>query len=145
MRELEVRVTNLILSRRQLRNEYSAMLVVPLTDVVIPSGEEAFMTGVMEVMNRHLGDSSYSTDRLADEVSLSRRQVERKLKTLTKQTPHELMQRMRLARAAQILNARPGSIAEVAYAVGFKSPSHFSVAFSRAYGHSPSAHIGSAQ
>ncbi len=122
MRELEVRVTNLILSRAHLRNKYSQMLQVPLTEVVIRSGEEAFMQQVLEVMNRHLGDSNFSTDWLADEVNLSRRQVERKVKTLTKQTPPELMQRMRMERAAKILEARPGSIAEVAYAVGFKSP-----------------------
>jgi transcriptional regulator GlxA family with amidase domain len=93
------------------------------------------------VMSGHLGDSTFSTSRLADEVNLSRRQVERRVKALTKQTPTGLMQQMRLERAAQILKARPGSIAEVAYAVGFKSPSHFSVAFRKAYGHTPSEHI----
>ena len=144
MRELEVRVTNLILSRAHLRSAYSGMLQVPQAGVVIPSGEEAFMQQVLEVMNRHLGDSNFSTDWLAGEVSLSRRQVERKVKTLTKQTPPELMQQMRLERAAQILEARPGSIAEVAYAVGFKSPAHFSVVFRRAYGHTPSEHIANA-
>jgi transcriptional regulator GlxA family with amidase domain len=144
MRELEVRVTNLLLSRQQLRDTYSGMLQVPQTEVVIPSGEAAFMTQVMEVMDRHLGDSTFSTDRLADEVCLSRRQVERRVKALTKQTPTGLMQQMRLERAAQILKARPGSIAEVAYAVGFKSPSHFSVAFRKAYGHTPSEHVADA-
>jgi DNA-binding response OmpR family regulator/nitrogen-specific signal transduction histidine kinase len=142
MRELEVRVTNLILSRRDLRSQSSGMLRMPLADVIIPSGEEAFMQEVLEAMNRHLGDNNFSIDWLADEVSLSRRQVERRVKTLTKQTPTELMQHMRLERAAHILKARPGSIAEVAYAVGFKSPAHFSVAFRKAYGHTPSDHFG---
>ncbi len=144
MRELEVRVTNLILSRQQLRSRYSEMLRTPQTEVVIPIGEEAFITGVLEVKDRHLGDSTFSMDRLADEVNLSRRQVERRVKTLTRQTPAELMRQMRLERAALILEARPGSIAEVAYAVGFKSPSHFSVAFRKAYGQTPSEHVGDA-
>jgi len=30
----------------------------------------------------------------------------------------------------------------VAYAVGFKSPSHFSVAFRKAYGQTTSEHVG---
>jgi DNA-binding response OmpR family regulator len=144
IRELEVRVANLILSRAHLRNQYSGKLQVPLTNVVIPSGDEAFMQQVLEVMNRHLGDSNFSTDWLAGELSLSRRQVERKVKTLMKKTPPELMQQMRLERAAQILEARPGSIAEVAYAVGFKSPAHFSATFRKAYGHTPSKHIDKA-
>jgi DNA-binding response OmpR family regulator len=142
MRALEVRVTNLILSRQQLRNRYREMPWVSHAEVVIPPGEAAFMTGVLEVMDQHLGDSTFSTDRLADAVNLSRRQVERRVKALTKQTPAKLMRQMRLERASLILDARPGSIAEVAYAVGFKSPSHFSVAFRKAYGRTPSEHVG---
>jgi transcriptional regulator GlxA family with amidase domain len=102
------------------------------------------MQRVLEVIGGHLGDSTFSTDQLADEVSLSRRQVERRVKALTKQTPTVLLQQMRLERAAHILEARPGSIAEVAYAVGFKSTAHFSAAFRKAYGHTPSAHIADA-
>jgi len=41
-------------------------------------------------------------------------------------------------RAADVLREAPGSIGEVAYAVGFKSPSHFTVAFKKAFGVTPS-------
>lgn len=61
------------------------------------------MTQVLEVLNRYLGDRTFSTDGLADEVNLSRRPAERRVKALTKQTPLELRRRMRLERAAQIL------------------------------------------
>ena len=48
---------------------------------------------------------------------------------------------MRLERAAQLLKARPGSISEVAYTVGFKSSSHFARVFREQYGVAPSEHI----
>jgi CheY-like chemotaxis protein len=144
MRELEVRVINLILSRRELRSRYGGTLVLESADLVIPAGDGDFMKRVLGVIDRHLGDGNFSTDWLADEVGLSRRQVERKVKDITQQTPPELVRRLRLERAAQILEARPGSIAEVAYAVGFKSPAHFSVAFRKAYGHTPTQHIDNA-
>jgi AraC-like DNA-binding protein len=51
-----------------------------------------------------------------------------------------VLRRMRIERAAQLLRARPGSISEVAYAVGFKSPSHFARVFRERYGVSPSEH-----
>ena len=144
LRELEVRVTNLILSRQQLRDHYSGLLRVESTDTVIPSEENEFMTNVLEAMNQRLGDSNFNTDWLASEMNMSRRQLERKVKALTQKTPAELMRQLRLDRAANILKARPGSIAEVAYAVGFKSPAHFSVAFKKSFGFTPSEHIDNA-
>jgi transcriptional regulator GlxA family with amidase domain len=45
---------------------------------------------------------------------------------------------MRLKRAAQLLEAQAGSVAEVAYSVGFKSVAHFSNAFKDLYGVRPS-------
>ena len=141
VRELEVRVANLILSREHLREAYSGWALMPSSDVTVSSEEGAFMRRVLEVMTDCLGDSTFSTDRLGDEVGLSRRQVERRVKAFTEQTPPELMRHLRLERAAQILEARPGSIAEVAYAVGFKSPSHFSATFRKVYGHSPTEHV----
>lgn len=144
VRELEVRVANTILSREHLRQVYSGRVLMPSSDVMVSSEEAAFMQRVLEVMTDCLGDSTFSTDRLGDEVGLSRRQVERKVKAITEQTPPELMRHLRLERAAQILEARPGSIAEVAYAVGFKSPAHFSATFRKVYGHSPSEHVENA-
>jgi transcriptional regulator GlxA family with amidase domain len=144
VRELEVRVANLILSREHLREAYSGRVLLPSCDVTVSSEEGAFMRRVLEVMTDCLGDSTFSTDRLGDEVGLSRRQVERRVKAITEQTPPELMRHLRLERAAQILEARPGSIAEVAYAVGFKSPAHFSATFRKVYGHSPTEHVENA-
>ena len=95
------------------------------------------MKRVLESLNRHLGDSNFSTDMLADAVGLSRRQVERKVKEITGETPPELVRKMRLDRAASILRRSPGSISEVAYAVGFKSPSHFTLSGKKAYGTTP--------
>ena len=46
---------------------------------------------------------------------------------------------MRLERAAQLLESGAGSVAEVAYAVGFKSVAHFSNAFNELHGVRPSA------
>ncbi|HMB77945.1 MAG TPA: two-component regulator propeller domain-containing protein [Kiloniellaceae bacterium] len=140
-RELEVRVANLILSRRQMRRQFSREIRVKPTDVVVQAEDEAFLERVLEVLEAHLSDSTFTTDRLADAVGLSRRQAERRVKEVTGETPPKLLRRLRLARAAQLLKARPGSISEVAYTVGFNSPSHFAMVFRERYGVSPTEHI----
>ena len=93
----------------------------------------------------HLGDSSFGVDWLADEVGVSRRHLRRRLEAVVGEAPAELIRRLRLERASQLLAAGSGTVAEVAYSVGFKSPSHFSAAFRKAFGISPSEHIDRAE
>jgi transcriptional regulator GlxA family with amidase domain len=56
-------------------------------------------------------------------------------------TPAQLVRRMRLERASQLLRAHAGTVSEVAYAVGFKTPSHFAKVFGQAYGESPTSYV----
>ena len=91
-----------------------------------------------------LSDSTFGVDALADAVLLSRRHLERRLREVTSQTPAELIRQMRLERASHLLKAGAGSVSEIAYAVGYKSPNYFSTAFREAFGHSPSEHFDSA-
>lgn len=144
VRELEVRVTNLILSRRTLREAFSRTIRVLPDEVDVKSRDETFVDQVLTELNRHLGDSYFGTDMLATELGLSRRQVERRVKDVLGRTPPDLLREMRLERSAQILKARPGTIAAVASAVGFRSASHFSVAFRKAYGMTPTEFVENA-
>ena len=140
-RELELRIANLILSREELRLKFSREIHVKPGDVAIQPEDEVFLERVLQTIETHLSDSSFTTDVLADALGLGRRQAERRVKEVTGETPPELLRRMRLERAIQLLKLRPGSISEVAYTVGFKSPSHFARLFRKVYGVSPSEHI----
>ena len=77
-------------------------------------------------------------------MGLSRRQVERRIKETLGRTAADLLRELRLERAAQILAARPGTVAEVAEAVGFRSASHFSTVFRKTYGVPPTEYAGNA-
>jgi AraC-like DNA-binding protein len=65
-------------------------------------------------------------------------QLYRKLKALTGQTPNEFVRGYRLRQAADRLDAKAGTVAEIAYAAGFNSLSYFSKCFREQYGVSPS-------
>ena len=54
------------------------------------------------------------------------------------------MRHLRVERVAQMLEARSESMAEVASAVGVKSPALLSAAFRKVYGHSPTEHVENA-
>ena len=144
MAEVKARVAHLIGTRRELRRRYSREIMVQPAGIIIDSEDAVFLDRVLEVVNQHLGDNAFSVDWLADEVGLSRRQLERNLEAVAGETPAELIRRLRLEQASQLLRSHAGTVAEVAYAVGFNSASHFAKAFRKAYHESPSEHIAQA-
>ena len=138
MEELLVRVENLIEVRRRLRARFSAEVLVHPSDVAVPSAEAAFLEQVRQVVEAHLADANFSIDWLADEVGMSRRHLNRKLRALTKLSASGYVRTMRLERAAQLLEQHYGTVAEVAYQVGFKNADHFSRVFHQVFGVPPS-------
>ena len=102
------------------------------------SAEAAFVASVREAIEAGLADDGFSVERLAAAVGMSRSQLHRRLTDAVGQTPSAAIRTMRLERAAQLLEARAGTVSEVAYGVGFKSVSHFSTAFQKHHGRRPS-------
>ncbi|MBF9220249.1 two-component regulator propeller domain-containing protein [Hymenobacter ruricola] len=104
----------------------------------LPSLDQAFLEKFDAAVLAHLSDETYGVDQLGQELGLSRTQLHRKLKALTGQAPGEYLRNTRLLRALALLQAKVGTVAEVAYQVGYGSPAHFSTAFSRQFGYAPS-------
>jgi CheY-like chemotaxis protein len=140
--ELRARVANLMATRRQLRESFGRRIVVKPADIEITRDDEEFLQRVLDRLNEHLEDSNYSVDWLADEVGLSRRQIDRRIRASTGKTAAQLMRHLRLIRASQLLRARGGPVSEIAHAVGFSSPAHFAKAFRDRFGVPPSEHAG---
>ena len=137
-RELLTRTENLILLRRRLRTKYSDELVLKPTERAVTSADAAFLEKVRDIVDDRLDDSSFGVEHLSDEVGLSRRQLQRRIRDLTDLTASGLIRMMRIERAAHLLKQKAGNVSEVAYAVGFKDPRHFSRVFRQVYGESPS-------
>lgn len=136
---LRARLVALIEGRRHLRQRYSQQITLQPTDVVLEAEDAVFLETAREVIEAHLGDTTFSVEHLADALHISPRHLQRRLLALTEETPSEFIRAMRLQRAAQMLQQRSGTVSEVAYAVGFSTASHFSKCFKERYGVSPSA------
>jgi signal transduction histidine kinase/DNA-binding response OmpR family regulator len=152
-RELLAQITNLLRIRQQLHEHYNRVTLDRVTpdrvtpeqgevwrsgETSLPSMEQVFLDGVRTALETHLDDEQYSVDRLCEEVGLGRTQLHRKLKALINQTPGDLLRILRLQRAHQLLRANVGTVAEVAYLVGYGNPANFSTSFSRHFGYAPS-------
>lgn len=136
--ELKLRVRNLIRGRRQLREKFRSEMLLRPADVTVPSTHKIFLEKVTASIEKHLASEDFSVEMLAEEVGMSRAQLHRKLKALTNKAPNELIRSFRLQRAAELIRQDAGTLAEIAYQVGFGSQAYFTRCFVEEFGVTPS-------
>lgn len=141
MRELESRIHNLIAIRRKLQENFSARLTLSPREITVDSVDDRFLKQVMEIVESEMADPSLGVDSLAQQCAMSPIQLYRKLKALTGHGPNDLVRNFRLSRAASLLAQQSGSVADIAYQVGFNSLSYFSKCFKDKYGKTPSEYL----
>ena len=100
--------------------------------------EPLFIVDFKKAVEARLGDSDLSVDDLAADMNLSRVQLYRKVKAISGSSPVELLRTARLNRGYQLLLTTGKNVSEVAYDVGFTSPSYFTKCFKDEFGVSPS-------
>ncbi|WP_165822093.1 7TM diverse intracellular signaling domain-containing protein [Hymenobacter edaphi] len=136
--ELRVRMHNLIRQRELLRQRFGRAVTLQPRDISITSADEVFLNRALGVVEERLADADFSVEQFADAMALSRVQLHRKLKALTDQSTSEFVRTVRLRRAAALLLAQAGNVAEIAEQVGFGNLSYFSKCFREQYRQTPS-------
>lgn len=135
---LLVRIDNLIHSRTLLRSLFSGnSKEEEKEEEMLGAQDQTFVTKLREVIRDNMGDSDFSVERIGEEIGLSRVQLYRKVKALTGQTPVELLRKARLERGRRLIEKTEKSVSEIAYEVGFTSPSYFNKCFKDEFGISP--------
>jgi signal transduction histidine kinase/DNA-binding response OmpR family regulator len=142
--ELLLRVKNLIRQRRLLAKRFSSSVGLRPEDITVSSADKRFLQKALEIIELHMADPSYQVNDFIREMNFSRSQFHRKIKALTDQSAAEFMRAVRLNRAAQLLKQKMDNISQVAYAVGFKNPSHFATSFRAFFGVSPKDYLNQA-
>lgn len=163
MRELDVRVRNLMLARRRWRERFSGEAAAPparsesqssggqpiatamsgTTTAVAPADQD-YVARVRDAIRQRLADPGFGVGELADAVSQDRSHLFRRIKQLLGESPSDVIRRMRLEEGARLLEGGTATVTDVAYAVGFNSLSYFCRCFQDVYGVTPAAYRGRA-
>ncbi len=139
--ELKIRIKNLIDQRQALRERFQREFSLIPSDMNISSMDKQFLERAVQIISDQLSDPDFKVDSFAQNIYMSRQQLNRKLKALTGRTAVEFVRQIRLKRAAMLLQNNHATITEIAYQVGFSNPSHFSRSFNEEFGKSPSAFL----
>ena len=140
LEELHLTIDNLIDNVRRLKGKFTGALKQDdkVEKVEVKGYDEELMERIMKVVNENLSDSDFNVEKMCDEVGVSRTQLHRKLKEMTGVPTSEFLRNIRLNEAARLIRERKINITQVSYMVGFANNSHFSTAFKKYFGMSPS-------
>ena len=96
-----------------------------------------FIQRIHDIIKDNLQNESFNIDTIAETVGLSRSAFFKKLKSLTGYAPVDLVREIRLGKAEELVLSTDSSVAEIAYAAGFKDASYFGKCFKKKYGMTP--------
>lgn len=134
---LKAQIGSLIENRILLRKKYSEMPFTPISTIAGNSADELFLQKLNTIIEENISNENFSIDQLAEQLHISRSGLFAKIKTLAGSTPNELIQLIRLKKAAEYISLRRHRINEIAFLVGFNNPSYFSKCFQKQFGVTP--------
>ena len=135
--ELKARIKNLLDQRKRIHAHFQKYEIV-FDGSNLTSIDQKFLNNVVEVINKNMEDENFSVEIFAENLAISRSLLHKKLTALTGETPNELIRRIRLNKAAKLIEQKSGNISEIALQVGFSNPSYFSECFYKQFGFKPS-------
>ena len=100
--------------------------------------ENYFIQKIQIAINANMSNEDFGILKLCKIVGISRSQLHNKIKSTTGISTSHFINNIRLEKAQTLLKTTDWNISEIAYAVGFNSPSYFSTAYMKKYGHRPS-------
>lgn len=140
---LEACIRNILQIRRQLMEKFSTQPLEPVTEIAQNPTDNDFLIRMNKIIEENFSNSDLSVDFLAFKLNISRSGLFAKIKTLADVTPNEMIQIVRLKRAAQLLHDGGYLVSEVGYMVGFSNPSYFSKCFQKQFGIRPADYMKS--
>ena len=138
---LEACIRNMLEMRRRLIEKFSTQPLEPVTEIASNPTDNEFLLEMKKVIEENFSNSELNVNYLAEKLNISRSGLFAKIKTLADVTPNEMIQIVRLKRAAELLLEKKYTISEIGYMVGFSNPSYFSKCFQKQFGVRPMDYI----
>lgn len=105
-------------------------------------GDDAWFSRLEMVALERIGDPNFNLDMLSEGLSLSARQLQRRLKAATGLTATQYLQELRLQQARRLIESgQMRSVKALCEALGLRDTKYFSRAFKKRFGRLPSAYM----
>ncbi|MDA6069920.1 response regulator [Flavobacterium sp. AC] len=138
---LKVQANNLIENRKQIMNYYASSPLSHIKSIAHNKTDEKFLKKLDDEILKNITDPDLSVESLAEIMNMSRSTLYRKIKDISNLSPNELINLVRLKRAAELLLNENFKMYEIAEKVGYKSQTSFGRNFQKHFSMTPSEYI----
>jgi len=138
---LEACIANILQMRRLLMQKVSTQPFEDVAQMGTNPVDNEFLKKMNQIIEDNVANADLNVNFLAEQLNISRSGLFAKIKSLTDVTPNEMIQVVRLKRAARLLLESNYLVSEVGYMVGFSSPSYFTKCFQKQFGMKPGDYV----
>ncbi len=108
---------------------------------IVNRTDRAFISSFISLIKEEIGNDQLDAEMISKRLQVSPSTLYRRCKQLLDTSPVEYIRIERLKKAKQLLEIEDVRISDVAYEVGFSTPSYFTLCFSKEFGISPTDYI----
>lgn len=131
---LLAKCNSLINNRLILQEKFSGKANISPQALTSNTLDKNFMDNILKIIEENMQKEDFSVDMLAAEAGIARTKLYQKIKSITGQTPYDLILSIRLKHASTMLKNNPElNIADISYKLGFTSARLFSKHFKDRY------------
>ncbi len=134
---LKAQINSLLENRKRLLERFLKSPFVSYGTIASNKKDERFLERLNEEIEKTISDVEFSIEKLALSLSMSRSNLQRKIKGISGMAPNDYIRVYRLKKAARLLMQGEYRINEICYLVGFNTPSYFSKCFQKQFGQLP--------
>lgn len=137
LKELRLRIDNLLTSRKRLQQKFQAMSGSGPVRISVNKHDQELLDKINRLIEANIKNAGLGVDFICDKIGMSREHLFRKLKAITGLAPSDFIRDYRLNRAAALLVENQLKVAEAAYEVGYQDVAYFSKSFKKKFNCSP--------
>lgn len=140
---LFAQISSLLLNRNMVRKYFASSPLVHIKSMAHSKADERFLETLNETISKRIEDTELDVEHLAGIMNMTRVTLYRKIKAISNLSPLELINIIRLKKAAELLAEGDHKIYEVSAIVGYSSQSNFARNFLKQFNMTPTEYMQS--
>ena len=142
---LFAQIASLLANRNMVREYFASSPLVHIKSMAHTKSDERFLEKLNDTISNRIEDTDLDVEKLASMMNMSRVTLYRKIKAISNLSPLELINIIRLKKAAELLAEGEYKIYEISAIIGYSSQSNFTRNFNKQFNMTPSEYMQSLQ
>ncbi len=135
---LDAVIKALLENRKRVQERFMGIEPVKENLNNLTEADIKFVDDLRSFVLKNISNEALNIDLLSSHFSISRTQLNRKIKALTNYTPNNYIRLIRLKKAYELIKNQGVRVSEAAYLTGFTDPNYFTICFTKEFGKNPS-------